>query len=159
MSYYSLSFSTATEHTPMPVRIIRVNPDDHAAPRKAVEALQAGGILIFPIAEGYIVGCSATDETARRRLCEVTGVAQRDLRCLAASREQAARLSMPVSISVDPIPLALMRAADLALAVTTCRPGQAPAPTAQHVVFILGDSIDLVLDAGAARPLMAAAVR
>ncbi len=159
LSYYSLSFSPAVEHMPKPVSIIRIDPGAPTAPRKAVEALRAGGVLVFPVAGGYVVGCSATNEPAVRRLCEISGAAPGDLQYLAASREQAGRVSVPARISADPVAVALMRSADTPLAVTSCRPGQAPAPTAQHVLFVVGDSIDLVLDAGATRRPAAVAVR
>ena len=149
MSYYSLSFDTAVDHVPRPVPIIRVDPQDTTAPRKAVKTLRAGGLVVFPTAEGYMVGCSSLDATAVRRLTEVTGVAPDALVQLAASREQADRLRGPVRITTDPVPLALMRDAGTPMAATACRPGARPAPTAQHVVFVLGDNVDLVLDAGA----------
>lgn len=149
MSYYSLSFDAAVHHRPEPVSIIRVRLEDFAAPRKAVEVLRAGGLLAFPTDEGYLVGCSAVDAEAVRRLCEVTGTAPEGLQRLAASREQADRAGGAARISRDPVPLALMRDADVPLAATTCRPGAPPAPTAQHVVFVLGDRLALILDAGA----------
>jgi len=159
VSYYNLSFAPAVDRQPQPLSIIRVEPDDSTAPRKAVEVLRAGGVLVFPTAEGYVVGCAATSPAAVRRLCDITGVAPGDLRYLAASREQAGRVPLPAHVTTDPIPLALTRAADAVLAVAPCGPGLAPAPTAQHVVFVLGDRVDLVLDAGAVRRPAAMAMR
>jgi hypothetical protein len=86
VSYYSLSFAPAVDYQPQPLSIIRVEPDDSTAPRKAVEVLRAGGVLVFPTAEGYVVGCAATNPAAVRRLSDITGVAPGDLRYLAASR-------------------------------------------------------------------------
>lgn len=149
MSYYSLSFSPAADHQPQPMHIIRV--DDGAPPRKAVEVLRAGGVLVLPTAEGYVLACAGTDEAAVRRLTAISGVAPADLRYLAASAEQASRAPRPALVTTDPMPLALMRAAGVVLAVAPGRAGLGPAPTAQHVVFIVGDRVDLVLDAGAVR--------
>ncbi len=152
VSYYSLSFDASVHHHPEPVSIIRVDPGDGAAPRKAVEALRAGGLLAFPTGEGYLVGCSALDPEAVRRLCKVTGATSYGLLRLAASRAQADRLGGSggeVRISTDPVPLALMHDTDTPIAATPSRPGASPAPTAQHVVFVLGDRLDLILDAGA----------
>ena len=158
MSYYSLSFATAVSHQPQPVSIVRVDPDDPSPPRRAVDALRAGGVLVFPTAEGYVVGC-VTEETAVGRLYAITGVAPGDVRYLAASREQAGRVRVPVDVTSDPLPRALSLAVDAVLAVAPCGPGLSPAPSAQHVVFVLGDRVDLVLDAGAVRRPAAAAVR
>ena len=157
MSYYSLSFSPAVDRQPQPMSIIRIEPGDSTAPRRAAEVLRAGGVLVFPTTEGYVVGCVATNHAVVRRLCDITGVAPGDLRYLAASREQAGRATVPAQVTTDPIPLALMRAVDAVLAVAPCGPGFGPAPTAQHVVCVLGDRVDLVLDAGAVRRLAAAA--
>jgi len=158
VSYYSLSFDTAVSRQPQPVSIIRVDPDDPSPPRRAVDVLRAGGVLVFPTAEGYVVGCIA-EETSVRRLCEITGVAPGGLHYIASSREQAGRVRVPVHVTPDPIPRALSLAVDAVLAVAPCGVGLSPAPTAQHVVFVLGDRVDLVLDAGAARRPAAAAVR
>ncbi|MGQ0549244.1 MAG: hypothetical protein ACT4PY_06215 [Armatimonadota bacterium] len=133
MSYYSLSFYSAP-HEPAPVSIIRVDPAETTAPRKAVEVLRSGGLLAFPTTEGYVVGCSAIDPEAVRRLCVATGAAPETLQRLDDSR--------------DPIPVTLMRDADTPIVATPPRPGAPPVPTAQHVVFILGDKVDVVLDAG-----------
>lgn len=137
MSYYSLSFDASVQHQPRPVSIIRVDPADTTAPRKAVEVLRGGGLLAFPTAEGYMVGCSALDPEAVQRLREATGASPESLISLADSR--------------DPLPLALMRDADTPITATPPRPGAPPVPTAQHVVFVLGDKLDLVMDAGPVR--------
>ncbi len=144
MSYYSLSFDASVRHQPKPMSIIRVDPaDSAAAPRKAVEVLRGGGLLAFPTAEGYVVGCSALDAEAVKRLCAATGASPDSLVSLADSR--------------DPMPLTLMRDADTPITATPPRPGAPPVPTAQHVVFVLGDRLDLVLDAGPVRRELAGA--
>lgn len=145
MSYYSLSFDASVQHQPRPVAIIRVDPADTTAPRKAVEVLRAGGLVAFPTAEGYMVGCSAVNAEAIQRLSAVTGASPDKLIFLADSHH--------------PVPLALMRNADTPIVATPPRPGTPPPPTAQHVVFILGDQLDLVLDAGPVyrQPAVAAA--
>jgi tRNA A37 threonylcarbamoyladenosine synthetase subunit TsaC/SUA5/YrdC len=158
VSYYSLSFGTAVSHQPKPVSIIRVDPGDSTAPRRAVDTLRAGGALVLPTAEGYVVGCVA-GEAAVRHLCEITGAAPGDLRYLAATQEQIGRTTLPARVTSDPVPRALSVAADAVLAIAPCGPGLSPAPTAQHAVFILGDRVDLVLDAGAVGRPAAAAVR
>lgn len=159
MSYYSLSFDASVRHRPEPVPIIRVDPADGVAPRRAVDVLRAGGLLVFPTAAGYMVGCSALDQVATGRLCAATGASPDALQRFATSREQADRVAGPAQISRDPVPLALMRDADTPIAATPCRPGAPPAPTAQHVVFVLGDRLDLVLDAGPAHRWHAVVMR
>ncbi len=115
MSYYQLTFETAVRRQPKPVTIIRVSPDEPQPPRKAVEALRSGGVIAFPTEEGYVVGCDALDSTAVQHLCEVTGAASEHLVRFAASREQAGRLTGLARPLSHPVPLALMRAADLLL--------------------------------------------
>lgn len=148
MSYYHLSFETGLIHEPKPVSIIRIAPDEAAAPRKALEALRAGGLIVFPVEDGYVVGCSAADPVAVRRLCEVTGTAAERLTTLVGTREQADRASGAVRWPRHPVALALARDSGAPLAATSCVPGAPAAPTAQQVVFVLGDTVDLVLDAG-----------
>lgn len=148
MSYYRLTFETGVDRQQAPVVMIRADSDGGQAPRRAVEVLRAGGLIVFPTEEGYLVGCSALDSAAVRRLCQVTGADEDRLVHLAGSPEQAARLGAAPRPLRHPVPLALMRAAGLPIAATACPAGASPAPTAQHVVFVLGDAADLVLDAG-----------
>ncbi len=159
MSYYQLTFESAVDRQPKPVTMIRVNPEDGPAPRKAVEVLRAGGVVVFPTEDGYVAGCDALDPGAVQHLCEVTGATSEHLMRFAASREQAARLTGLARPLSHPVPLALMGAADLPIVATAVPPGASPAPTAQHVVFILGDGADLVLDAGRIRRQPAASGR
>ncbi len=159
MSYYQLTFETAVRRQPKAVTIVRVGLDEVQPPRKAVEVLRSGGVIVFPTEEGYVVGCDALDPTAVQRLCQVTGAASDNLVQFAASREQAGRLTGLARPLSHPVPLALMRAADRPMAATAVPPGGSPAPTAQHVVFILGDAMDLVLDAGPIRRQLVAGGR
>lgn len=151
MTYYSLTFETAVDRQQEPVTILAVNPDDGPAPRKAVEVLRSGGLIVFPTGDGYLVGCNALDARAVGRLCEVTGAAAGHLVRFAATREQERQLNGPARPATHPVPAGLMRAAGLPIVATTVPPGAAPSPTAQHVVFILGDGVDLVLNAGRTR--------
>lgn len=151
MSYYGLTFLPDVQRQPGSIAIIRVDPEEAAAPRMAVEALRDGGVVVFPTEEGYLVGCLALDATAVRRLCQITGATADRLLGFAATPGQAAALDRPPQPLRHPVPLALMRAAGGPLVATACPPGAAPAPSAQHVVFALGDAPDLVLDAGAFR--------
>jgi tRNA A37 threonylcarbamoyladenosine synthetase subunit TsaC/SUA5/YrdC len=151
VSYYQLTFQTAVDRQPKPVAIIRVSPEDPQAPRKAVDVLRAGGLIVFPTEEGYLVGCDALDPAAVQRLCDVTRAGSEHLIRFAATREQGARLTGLARPLAHPIPLELMRAADLPLAATAVPPGALAAPTAQHVIFVLGDAVDLALDAGRIR--------
>ena len=148
MSYYHLSFETALDREPKPVSIIRVDPNELTAPRKAVEVLHAGGLVAFPTEDGYVVGCSALDPAAIRRLCEATGAAADSLLAFVAAREQADRVSRPARIPRHPVALALVRDVGAPVLATPCTPGARPVPTAQQVVFVLGDKVDLVLNAG-----------
>ncbi len=158
MTYYSLTFETAVDRQQEPVTIFAVNPDDAPAPRRAVEVLRAGGLIVFPSEDGYLVGCNALDARAVGRLCEVTGATAADLIRFAVTRDQERRLNGPARSTAHPVPAGLMQAADLPIVATTVPPGAAPAPTAQHVVFILGDGVDLVLNAGRTRQPSGAAV-
>jgi tRNA A37 threonylcarbamoyladenosine synthetase subunit TsaC/SUA5/YrdC len=151
VSYYQLTFQAAVGRQPKRLAIIRVNPEDSSAPRKAVDVLRAGGLIVFPTEEGYLVGCDALDPAAVQRLCEVTGAGSEHLVRFAATREQGARLTGLARPLAHPVPLALMRAADLPMAATAVPPGALPPPTAQHAIFIVGDGVDLVLDAGPVR--------
>jgi tRNA A37 threonylcarbamoyladenosine synthetase subunit TsaC/SUA5/YrdC len=147
VSYYHLTFETGSSLDPKPVSIIRITPDEAAAPRKALEILRAGGLVVFPVEDGYVVGCSAADPVAVRRLCEVTGAAPERLTTLVGTREQADGATGAVRWPRHPVALALARDSG-SLAATSCIPGAPAAPTPQQVVFVLGDAVDLVLDAG-----------
>jgi len=149
VSYYHLSFETGLTREPKPVSIIRVDPTGPEAPRRALEVLRAGGLVVFPTEDGYLVGCSAADPVALRRLREVTGAAADGLITLVAQRQQTVGAPSAGRVPQHPVALALVRGADAPLAATPSVPGEPPVPTAQQVVFRLGDKVDLVLDAGA----------
>jgi tRNA A37 threonylcarbamoyladenosine synthetase subunit TsaC/SUA5/YrdC len=117
-----------------------------------VKALRNGALIVFPTENGYLVGCSATDAEALRRLRQVTGASEDQLLRFAATPEQANRLTGPVRPLRHPVPLRLMEAADLPMAASTAPPERALWPTAQHAVFAVGDAVDLVLDAGRISP-------
>jgi tRNA A37 threonylcarbamoyladenosine synthetase subunit TsaC/SUA5/YrdC len=151
VSYYGLTFEIGVDRQQKPITIISVNPEDGAAPRMAVQALRAGRLIVFPTEEGYLLGCNAIDPRAIGRLCEVTGATQERLLRFAGGPDQERWLSGPTEVSTHPVPLALMRAAGLPLVATAVPPGATPAPTIQHVIFILGDAVDLALNAGAVR--------
>jgi tRNA A37 threonylcarbamoyladenosine synthetase subunit TsaC/SUA5/YrdC len=139
------------DRQPGPVPIIPVAADEETAPRRAVEVFREGGLIVFPTEDGYLVGCTALDARAVSRLCQVTGATRDDLIRFAASAHQEGWLSGPARPLRHPVPMDLMRAADLPLVATTVPPGSRPAPSVQHVVFALGDQVDLVLDAGPLR--------
>lgn len=147
MSYYGLTFNAAVDRQAEHVRIVRADPEE-AAPRRAVEVLRSGGLVVFPTEAGYLVGCDALNPRAIRRLCEVTGATRETLLQFAATPEQADRLVGAVHPLRHPVALALMREAGAPLAAAACRPGAPLVPSAQHAVFVLGDGADLVLDAG-----------
>lgn len=151
MSYYGLTFEIGVDRPQQPITIISVNPEDGAAPRMAVQALREGRLIVFPADDGYLLGCSALDPRAVGRLCEVTGATQEHLLRFAGGPDQERWLSGPARALAHPVPLALMRAAGLPIVATAVPPGAPPAPTAQHVIFILGDAVDLVLNAGPVR--------
>ncbi|GBD30334.1 Threonylcarbamoyl-AMP synthase [bacterium HR32] len=52
--------------------VLRVTPDA-PAPRRAVEALRAGEVVVYPTDTVYGLGCDATEPSAVRRVFEVKG--------------------------------------------------------------------------------------
>ncbi len=54
------------------VVVLRVDPDA-PAPRRAVEALRAGEVVVYPTDTVYGLGCDATNPTAVRRVFEIKG--------------------------------------------------------------------------------------
>ncbi|MDR7519659.1 MAG: hypothetical protein QN123_08835, partial [Armatimonadota bacterium] len=55
-NYYGLTFQSAVDRPQEPIVILRVDPHDDAVPRRAVEVLRAGGLIVFPADDGYLVG-------------------------------------------------------------------------------------------------------
>jgi tRNA A37 threonylcarbamoyladenosine synthetase subunit TsaC/SUA5/YrdC len=151
VNYYNLTFQPAVSRQPGPMAIIPVGPDEETAPRRAVEVLREGGLIVFPTEDGYLVGCNALNAGAVARLCEETGATRDLLIRFAAMPHQESWLNGPARALRHPVPLGLMRAANLPLVATAVPLGGPPAPTVQHVVFVLGDRVDLVLDAGPVR--------
>ncbi len=147
MSYYHLSFETALTREPKPVSIIRVDPTGLEAPRRALEVLRAGGLVVFPTEDGYLVGCSAADPAAITRLREASGAGAGSLTTLVARRESAGGTTPAARVPRHLVALALVQGAG-SLTATPGVPSGRPAPNAQRVVFHLGDKVDLVLDAG-----------
>lgn len=68
MSYYQLSFAPRVEVDPRRLPIIRVEPGERKAPRRAVEALRRGEVIAFPTDTVYGVGCRIDHEAAVRRI-------------------------------------------------------------------------------------------
>lgn len=155
--YYGLTFQTAVDRAPRPVTMYRVDPTNGTAPRRAVEVLRGGGLVVLPTDRGYVVACNALHAPAVARLRALTGAAYDALLWFAANPQQAARLAVAPAPLRHPVALALMEAAGVPLAAAPARPGGGPAPSAQHVVFVVGDAVDLVLDAGPVVPAPAAA--
>ncbi|MCL6553148.1 MAG: Sua5/YciO/YrdC/YwlC family protein [Firmicutes bacterium] len=151
MSYYQLTFQPAVTRQPRHVPILRVDPGEETAPRRAVEVLRAGGVIVFPEEDGYYVGCLASDAAAVDRVRQLTGAAPDQLVRYATSGEDGAR------VPVHPVVRALLREVGGPLVAATAPAGRRPAPTAQQVVFVVGDGVDLVLDAGRILALPAAA--
>jgi L-threonylcarbamoyladenylate synthase len=54
------------------VVVLRADPDA-PAPRRAVEALRAGGVVVYPTDTVYGLGCDATNPAAVRRVFEIKG--------------------------------------------------------------------------------------
>jgi tRNA A37 threonylcarbamoyladenosine synthetase subunit TsaC/SUA5/YrdC len=151
VTYYGLTFQPAVDRQQEPIAMISVSAGEPAAPRRAVKMLRGGGLIVFPVDQGYLVGCNALDARAVGCLCDVTGATRDRLLRFAADPQQERWLSGPSTPLAHPVPLALMRDAGLPLVATAVPPGTDPAPQAQHVVFVLGDRADLVLDAGPVR--------
>lgn len=78
-----------TEH----VVVLRVDPDA-PAPRRAVEALRAGQVVVYPTDTVYGLGCDATNPAAVRRVFEIKGrPPDQPVPVLLAEPHQAAELA------------------------------------------------------------------
>lgn len=73
MSYFGLTFRGAGDHTPRPLPIIRVDPGERRAPRRALEVLRQGGVIVYPTDTLYGVGCRIDEEAAVRRIFALKG--------------------------------------------------------------------------------------
>jgi tRNA A37 threonylcarbamoyladenosine synthetase subunit TsaC/SUA5/YrdC len=147
-TYYSLTFDTAVQRKEQPLVILRVSPDEPQPPRRAVEVLRNGGLLVLPTDSGYVVGCAGNNVQAVTRLCElVTAKREQLLRFSEPTDQTGVKIGRPTPL-YHSVTIGLMRAAGLSIVATPVPPDADPALTAQHVVFKLGDAVDLVLDAG-----------
>lgn len=71
MSYYRLTFSNLREFAPGRIPLLRVDPDESKAPRRAVEALRRGEVIVFPTDTIYGLGCRIDDARAVRRIFDI----------------------------------------------------------------------------------------
>lgn len=72
MSYYGLTFyNREVPQRPMP--IIRVDRAEAQAPRRAVDMLREGAVVVFPTDTVYGVGCRIDHAAAVRRIFELKG--------------------------------------------------------------------------------------
>jgi len=68
MSYYNLTFSNLRPLDPGQVPIVRVWGEDGQAPRRAIEALRRGEVIVYPTDTVYGLGCRIDDERAVQRI-------------------------------------------------------------------------------------------
>lgn len=66
MSYYNLTFSNLSSLEQRQLPIVRVSSSD--VPRRAIETLTQGGVVVYPTDTVYGVGCRIDDDAAVRRL-------------------------------------------------------------------------------------------
>lgn len=151
-TYYGLTFETAVRRREKPLVILRVAAGDGQPPRRAVQVLRDGGLLVIPLDAGYVVGCAGADARAVARLCDMLGVKREQLMRLSEPSDQAGAKVGKSTPVFHPVTVGLMQAAGLSIVASPVPPGADPAPTAQHIVFQLGDAVDIVLDAGPAAP-------
>lgn len=71
MGYSELTFANLTNYAVRPIPIFRVDPDEDGAPRRVIDALIHGAIVVFPTDTVYGVGCRLDDERAVRRIYEI----------------------------------------------------------------------------------------
>lgn len=71
MSYYRLTFANLGQLSTSQIPMIRVDSGDDRAPRRAIEALKQGQVLVFPTDTVYGLGCRIDDERAVRRVFEI----------------------------------------------------------------------------------------
>lgn len=69
--YYRLTFSNLREFAPGRIPILRIDPHESKAPRRAVEALRRGEVLVYPTDTIYGLGCRIDDDRAVRRIYEI----------------------------------------------------------------------------------------
>lgn len=71
MSYYNLTFSNLSSLEQRQLPIVRVSSSD--VPRRAIETLTQGGVVVYPTDTVYGVGCRIDDDAAVRRLFVLKG--------------------------------------------------------------------------------------
>lgn len=71
MSYYNLTFSNLSSLEQRQLPIVRVSASD--VPRRAIETLTQGGVVVYPTDTVYGVGCRIDDDDAVRRLFALKG--------------------------------------------------------------------------------------
>lgn len=99
MSYYNLTFSNLSSFEQRQLPIVRVSLSD--LPRRAVETVSRGGVLVYPTDTVYGVGCRIDDDAAVRRVFALKGRPHTDalpvLLAEAAQLDQYARDVPPVA--------------------------------------------------------------
>lgn len=73
MSFSGLTFANLRPFDPRPVPIIRAIGEDSQVPRRAIEALRQGRLIVYPTDTVYGLGCRIDDEDAVRRIYEIKG--------------------------------------------------------------------------------------
>jgi L-threonylcarbamoyladenylate synthase len=72
MSYYGLTFRNQdVPQRPMPM--LRVSSNDDRPPRRAVDMLREGAVIVFPTDTVYGLGCRIDDDAAVRRIYTLKG--------------------------------------------------------------------------------------
>jgi tRNA A37 threonylcarbamoyladenosine synthetase subunit TsaC/SUA5/YrdC len=151
-TYYGLTFETAVQRKEQPLVILRVAADEPQPPRRAIEALRDGALVVLPIDSGYVVGCAGLDVQAVSRLCDLVGAKREQLMRFSEPTDQTGvKIGKPTAV-YHPVTVGLMRAAGLSIVAASVPPDANPSLTAQHIVFKLGDAVDVVLDAGPVAP-------
>ncbi len=96
MSYYRVTFSNLRDLDLRPIPILRVT-EDSPAPRRAVQALREGQVIVYPTDTVYGLGCRIDDERAVRRIFAIKNRPPTDpLPVLLADPAQAAEYARDV---------------------------------------------------------------
>ncbi|MDQ7820509.1 MAG: L-threonylcarbamoyladenylate synthase [Armatimonadota bacterium] len=96
MSYYRVTFSNLRDLDIRPIPIIRV-AEDTRPPRRAVQALREGQVIVYPTDTVYGLGCRIDDERAVRRIFTIKNRPPTDpLPVLLADAEQVAEYAREV---------------------------------------------------------------
>ncbi len=73
MAYYNRTFANLNELSLGLIPIIGVDSGEDRVPRRAIEALARGQVVVFPTDTVYGLGCRIDDERAVRRLFAIKG--------------------------------------------------------------------------------------